>query len=308
MVYLLYHYPLAEVRRTIREGGPWQQWLDRRGRSEMRSAAARLPAVPDFADPPLELHQLTGREFAFQSTFCLWTLAHAAQRLVAPIFYDDGTLRPEQRKDLLSIFPLGRVIAHEETWSRLERHLPEKRFLVLRERFEKYPQIRKLINPHLGSSGWKLVLDSDLLFYRRPGFILDWLGDPQRPLHMIDVADAYGYSPRLLEKFAGGPIPHRVNVGLCGLLSESLDWEKLEWWCARLLQAEGSHYLLEQALTALLLTGQSCAIAPAHEYVTLPDKDEIFFPTAAMHHYVAGSKRWYFREAWRRSYSRRNCE
>jgi hypothetical protein len=99
-----------------------------------------------------------------------------------------------------------------------------------------------------------------------------------------------------------------VNVGLCGLLSESLDWEKLEWWCARLLQAEGSHYLLEQALTALLLTGQSCAIAPAHEYVTLPDKDEIFFPTAAMHHYVAGSKRWYFREAWRRSYSRRNCE
>jgi hypothetical protein len=40
-------------------------------------------------------------------------------------------------------------------------------------------------------------------------------------------------------------------------------------------------------------------VAPARDYVTCPGRAETQAPTAVMHHYVAASKRWYFRYGWR---------
>ena len=58
---------------------------------------------------------------------------------------------------------------------------------------------------------------------------------------------------------------------------------------------------IEQALVAMLVArAQSCAVAPAADYVTKPGRAEGVAPTAMMHHYVAESKRWYFRHGWRR--------
>jgi hypothetical protein len=267
------------LRRSLRSGGPWNQWLDHRGALAMRRAAWNLPPPEFGSEPPLELHLLTGRAFAAQSLFCLWSFARAAWRDLAPVFHDDGSLQPSLVWKLRAIFPRARVVTHE--------------------RFRFYPHLRKLISPHLGSTGWKLVLDSDLLFFRRPGFILNWLAHPAQPLHMTDVADAYGYSRPLLEHLAGAPVAARLNGGLCGLLSEELEWEKLEWWCARLIRAEGTSYFLEQALLALLTAGRPCAIAPSTDYITQPARDEALAPRAVMHHYVDQSKRWYLRAAWR---------
>jgi len=171
---------------------------------------------------------------------------------------------------------------------------------VLRERWDNYPNLRKLIDPHLGSRGWKLVIDSDLLFFRRPTFLLDWLAAPERPLHAVDCLESYGYSRPLLESLAGAPIPARVNVGLCGLRSDALDWSELEAWCATLIAREHTSYYLEQALVAMLVARtQPCAIAPAEDYVTLPRREEVLHPRAVMHHYVDTAKRWYFRHGWR---------
>jgi hypothetical protein len=65
------------------------------------------------------------------------------------------------------------------------------------------------------------------------------------------------------------------------------------------LERHGSHYLLEQGLTAMLLAGQACTVAPAQEYIALPSSGEVQIPTAVMHHYVADSKARYFRQGWR---------
>jgi hypothetical protein len=43
----------------------------------------------------------------------------------------------------------------------------------------------------------------------------------------------------------------------------------------------------------------ACAVAPAADYVTKPGRAESIAPRAVMHHYVAESKRWYFRHGWR---------
>ena len=145
------------------------------------------------------------------------------------------------------------------------------------------------------------MLDSDVLFFGRPEFLLRWLAAPLLPLYSIDITESYGYSRALLEQLAGGPLPVRLNSGVIGLRSEAIDWEKLEGWCAQLIQREGSHYLLEQTLTALLLAGTRCAVAPDSDYITAPSQAEAAIPRGVMHHYVHDSKRGYFRSAWRRA-------
>lgn len=301
ILYLLYHRPAGVIGQCLSNGGPYVQWHTRRGEQNMRAAAANLvsPLVP--ADAPVcELHLLTGQRYWHQTAFCLWTFASHSRRRIAPVIHDDGSLTGEQVGHLRRLFPLLRLQTHAESAARVEKLLPKADFPALHERWINYPHIRKLINPHLGSKGAKLVLDSDLLFFRKPDFILDWLRAPERPLHAEDIETAYGYPADTLSALAGAPLAPQVNVGLAGLFSEQIDWQKLEHWTASLIARHGTHYVLEQALFAMLVAGRSCAVAPGADYVTCPRPPEAQSPRAVMHHFVADSKRWYFQRDWSR--------
>jgi hypothetical protein len=297
----LWHQPLSRLRDSWRNGGPWVERENERQRLEMVAAAATLPPLPPRpGEPSVTVHLLTGRRFWYQTAFCLHSLARQSEVGITAAIYDDGTF-DDHLRDQLARFGAGLTFhPATELRERLETFLPESRFPVLRERWRNYPNIRKLIDPHLGSTGWKLVIDSDLLFFRRPDFLLAWLQAPDRVLHAVDCEESYGYSRALLERLAGAPIPPLVNVGLCGLKSDALDWSELEAWCAELIAREHTSYYLEQALVAMLAARvQPCAIAPAADYVTKPGLAEGRHPRAVMHHYVAESKRSYFRHGWR---------
>jgi len=296
----LWHQPVARLRDCWREGGPIQQRRTDAGRREMESAARSLPLPPAASGRPVELHLLTGRRFWYQTAFCLWSFARQSGRPLAPVIYDDGSLGEEFRVPLARLFPAARFVDQAETLARLDSHLPAARFPVLRERWRNYPNIRKLTDVHAGRSGWKLVLDSDLLFFHRPNLLLDWTDQPRHPLHAVDCATSYGYSRPLMHELAGAPVADLVNVGLTGLDGGGLDWERLESWCRTLIAREGTSYYLEQALIAMQLAGKPCAVAPAGDYVTLPEIPEVRDCRAVMHHYVAHSKRWYFQRNWRR--------
>jgi hypothetical protein len=299
----LWHRPLGRLRDSWRNGGPLVVRGTERQRLEMAAAALGLPPLPARPGAPrVTLHLLTGRRFWYQTAFCLHSFARHADAEVHAEIYDDGTFDAELRARLAAFGP--RLVFHSapEIRARLDDLLPESRFPALRERWRNYPNLRKLIDPHLGSTGWKLVIDSDLLFFRRPTLLLDWCAAPDRPLHAVDCTESYGYSRPLMEKLAGAPIPPLVNVGLCGLRGESLNWPELEAWTAELQAREKTSYFLEQALVAMLVArAQPCAIAPAADYITLPTRDEVLAPRAVMHHYVDTAKRWYFRHGWRRA-------
>lgn len=295
-----YYQPLARLRDSWRHGGPWAVRETERQRREMESAAGTLGPLPRYSGATaIRVHLMTGRKFWYQTAFCLHSLARNSGCDVYPELYDDGTLDRPLARQLETLGPGVHIHPQANLLERLESYLPSTKFPVLRERWANYPNIRKLIDVHLGSAGWKLVLDSDLLFFRRPDFLLGWLVAPDRPLHAVDSIESYGYSRPLLESLAGAPIPPLVNVGLCGLRSEMIDWAELEYWCATLIEREKTSYYLEQALVAMLAARQPCAVAPAAEYVTLPSSEEVLHPRAVMHHYVDTAKRGYFRHAWR---------
>ncbi len=299
LAYHLWHRPVGALRDLIAEGGPFERRRTTRGRLEMETAAHSLPVPPPAAGAALELHLLTGRRFWYQTAFCLWTFARHAGRPLAPIIYDDGTLTDEFRAPLARLFHGTRFVPQAEILARLDAHLPTAKFPTLRERWLNYPNIRKLTDVHAGRPGWKLVLDSDLLFFRRPALLVDWLDRPPQPLHAVDCETSYGYSRALMNELAGARVAELVNVGLTGLNGAELDWEKLEHWCRTLIERERTNYYLEQALIAMLVAGRSCTVAPREDYVTLPEPPETSEYRAVMHHYVANSKRWYFQSCWR---------
>jgi hypothetical protein len=321
-VYLAYHRPVGLVKTCIREGGPIEQWKTERGRRAMEQAAYGLtaPVTSDkwrvtsasdvrdqtsdirnpVSDPPLEVHVLTGRRFWYQTAFCLWSLAKASGREVVPNVYDDGSMRTEHAAYFEERFPNAKVVKQEEIVARLDDYLPASKFPRLRERWLHYPNIRKLTDPHAGQTGWKLVIDSDLLFFHPPEMLCRWADAPDRPLHAVDSETAYGYPLEVMGALAGHRVVERLNVGLCGLKSDAIDWERVEHWCDRLISKHGTHYYLEQALVAMLTAGTDCAVLPPEDYVTLPREPEASRCEAVMHHYVSSSKPWYFRANWRK--------
>ena len=301
LVYLIYYKPLATLRRSIREGGPISQLVTESARREMEQAARALEPVKASQQPSssFEVHMLTGSRFWYQSAFCVRSLAaHSVPGIINPVFYDDGTLG-SYKQQLQRIFPSGRFVSYAESEATLDRVLPETRFPRLHERWHNYPNIRKLIDPHLDSAGWKLVLDSDMLFFRRPDFLLQRLRASDEPLYMLDTEESYGYERDALTNLVGVSPPKRLNVGLCGLRSEKIDWDRLEQWIAALDAFGRTTYYLEQAVVAMLVAGLECAVAPAADYVTWPVAEECVRPRAIMHHYVAEAKQFYFRESWR---------
>jgi hypothetical protein len=299
LAYHLYHRPAGMLRDSVRAGGPAEQWKTSRGRRAMEQAAeGRLAPLPSPPDDAPEVCLLTGATLWYQTAFFLHSLARFQP--VRPVIYDDGTLDAGTAARLRRVIPFARLVPAAETDARLERWLPARRYPALRRRRDELVLFRKLLDPHLGATGWRLFCDSDMLVFHRPDFLLAWLRAPAAALHMADVTRAYGYELTLLEELAGRTVPDRVNTGVLGLRSEQIDWDQMEFWCRTLIERAGTHYYQEQALAALLLSGQPHTVLPAADYVVLPRPPEIAACQAALHHYVADSKSWYFRENWRK--------
>jgi len=293
--------PVNTVKQSIREGGPLEQWRTRRGKEEMIEAAEQLPKTkpPPSPSEPMKVHFLTGADHWYQSLFCFLSLQRFCEERVTPVLYSDGSLSEVYREKFRRVVPWVEIQTLGDIEARLNKALPESEYPLLREWRHIQPLTRKITDLHAGAEGWKLLLDSDMLFFRKPQFLLDYLRQPERPCFMVDIDTAYGYSPQLRYRLADGPIPEAANIGIFGLKSESIDFDRIQRWLRVLLEEENTHYNITQGLSSLIFSGRDCAVAASDEYVVFPSLEEGKSPTVTLHHYVAESKRAYFQYGWR---------
>lgn len=294
--------PLNAAQASIREGGPIEQWKTSKGKEAMRAAAGDLPPLdspPKHPDGPLKVHFLTGKDFWYQTLFCFVSLQQHCDTRITPVVYGDGTLNGQAREHIRRVVSWTEFVGRDAIEERLDTHLPASQYPTLRRRRVEYVHLRKLTDFHAGNSGWTLVLDSDMLFFDTPARLIDWLKEPDAPLHMRDSSESYGHSRALMEELAGHRIPERINVGIVGLRSDAIDWDTLENWCREMIEREGAGYLQEQALTAMLMAGRDREVLPRPEYRAFPSLEEGRSPTATLHHYVSHSERAYFQYGWK---------
>ncbi len=299
LIYQLYYKPFGQVRKILKTGIRQTAQI-KRGKRQMTAAAAKLKEVVYANAPVYNVYFLTGKKYWFQTAFCLHSFQRFAGVNIHATIIDDGTFDEELIALVKTTFPTTTTIVLTAEIDRLlEQQLPEKKFPVLRQRRITYPHLRKLTDVHiLPGGGPKLVLDSDMLFFHQPVELLQWLANPKGMLFMRDVSESYGYSTPLMKELSGATtIPERVNVGVAGIPSALINWPKVEWWTAQMLAKEGSSYLQEQALTAMIAANWDYRFLPGQEYKVLPKiKGEVI--SEKLHHYVADSKYDYFVKGW----------
>lgn len=296
--YRVYHVP-KQWMAQCRQKGLLNLVSERRAQQQMKRAVLQLPPALPRPGQQYDVSFLSGHQFWYQTCFCFYSLLQQTSLNLRPVIYDDGSLTAHNIRSIQRLFPQTKFVLINDIEATLDRTLPTQRFPYLRSRRLTYPNLRKLTDIHTHAHGWTLTLDSDMLFFRPPIALLEWLRSPQNPCYMVDVETAYGYSPALMTELTGAQIPEQINVGICGLNSESIDWDELEWWCKTLIEQEGTHYYQEQAMTAMLMARQPCTVMPAAEYKIMPSLPEVVQPQAILHHYVAESKAGYFRHGWR---------
>lgn len=299
LLYHTYFRPLGVTRDLILDGGPIERRRTLQGMAEMQRAADRLP---ELARPPeaypVTAAFLTGKDFWYQTLFCFASLQRFADRRIEVRLFDDGTLDAGLVGRLRRVIPWAQIMAPDAVDALLDRHLSRASFPALRSRRDVYPHLRKLTDMHWGR-GASLVLDSDMLFFRRPSALLQWMAEPTGVIYLQDVQRAYGYSEGLMADLSLGALPEKANVGLYGVLDSAIDFDYLEACCAQMIAREGGHYLQEQALTALALSKAARQELSETDYRVLPSIPEGRAPSAVLHHYVAHSKRSYFQHGWR---------
>jgi len=271
-----------------------------KGGEEMELAAYHLPQPSPTKGPPVKIHILTGERYWFQAAFCLWSFAATSGRAVAPVIFDDGSLKLEHIEALKRTFPNLTFFGATESLERLDAYLPESHFPTLRAQHRVNPIYKKLLDIHVGEAEWHFQMDSDILFFRSPEFILKWYDSPQAHLYLRDIKNAYSASMDYLSELAGRPMLPQVNVGILGIRSVDIDWEQIEFWAKKLTAHGGSAHHVEQTLYALHLSDRECIYPDPKDYVLLPEPPEAVECKAVMHHYVAYAKLWHFQRNWRR--------
>lgn len=268
LAYRWLHRPRREIDLASRYGWrlAWDAW---RGERAMRQSAFRLQASrPDArgGGSDLTVCLLTGPDFVHQTLFCAHSFQRHANRSVSFEFLSDGRLRPQDRDALTASFPSATVRDASELDAAVRSALPPAQFPCLHEVRRHFVLLRKLTDAMAGRSGYRLFLDSDMLFWTEPRELLE-RAERAQPLYLADLSDD-GYTAGRAEITGalGVPVAPGVNSGVIGIDAASLDWQLMERACRYLIKSPGDQRLLEQTLWAVALGGIQAHRLNARDY------------------------------------------
>lgn len=296
LVYKYFHKPILAPLKD--RGGLIGYIKVAQGKKQMQFASTKL-RVPDLRqfNSNITVVGVAGKANWYQMIFCLYSFYNVLGFNLKTVIIDDGSIDDELTSRINKQVPFVTIIKHDEARLKAEEFFSTDKYPVMHSLVNKYVVFKKLFHARALISGTVLVLDADMLFYKSPCELIEWMEAPDKPVYMYDKFSIYGNDPKaILEKLA---IKHHVNTGIIGFNNNLFDFEKLEELAAQYLQATGFNYLMEQGLYAMYLNDMDTLCLSPNDYEILPLKNEAKNPKAVMHHYPTESRNFYFRYAWR---------
>jgi hypothetical protein len=295
IINLIYRNPKSELKKFRRFGGYLNYRAMQRENAAMKKASYHLPPVQSYANG-FRIYFLTGKNYLYQTLFCICSLVRYTNEEFQFLLIDDGSFDNVLIKQINGQLPGAIIITRDAIAKNIETGLPAARYPALHRKRAVYPHIKKLTDIHtIPGESWKLVLDSDMLFWGEPVEMLEWLKAPNKPLHLIDCAESYGYSALLMKELAGREIKPLINVGALGLNSKTIAWNEVDTWIRDLEAGQGASYYLEQALSAMIIGDTESIALRSDRYIVNP----LGSSGGVLHHYVDLSKEQYFKFAWK---------
>lgn len=296
----LYRLPMSTWRTKKRFGGYFSYNKMIREQKKMIDKSKKLP--PIISNPNgFPIYFLTGKKYLYQTMFCAYSLNKSSAEKFQYVLVDDGSFDKALINQAKTQMPNVKIVLKEDIEKNLSQKLSLDKYPFLNYKRQVYPHIKKLTDIHtIDDSSFKLVLDSDMLFWNEPTEMIDWLKQPNGSLYMLDCEESYGYETALMQSLCGFEIPKLMNVGAFGIDSRIIDWEHVEKWSEALEDSAGASYFLEQALSAMLVAQGKKNILKNDHYIVNPENKNIDFTDVKLHHYVDLSKKYYFETAWKK--------
>ncbi|QNR85304.1 glycosyl transferase [Pedobacter riviphilus] len=271
-----------------------------RNKRQMVKASYSLPPIVSQVNG-FEIYFLTGQEYIYQTLFCAYSLLSVTDIRFQFILVDDGSFHEALVNRIYQQMPGVKLVLKNEIIQNLLRDLPEEKYPYLHHKRKVYPHIKKLTDIHtLPENNYKLVIDSDMLFWNHPSEMISWLKNPAGCIYMLDKVESYGFNRDLMASLCGHQIPEQLNVGVFGIQSNTINWDDLEYWSKTLEETEQESYFLEQALSAMLIANQNPIVLNKNEYIVNPTGLLPCSGKVKLHHYVDLSKSYYFNTAWKK--------
>jgi hypothetical protein len=274
----------------------------RTGENQMKKAVRQLPPIEFSKDKVLEVCYLTGEKYWHQTIFCAYTLARSLNGRVGIKLYSDGTLTDDHIRMIRKVLPGVESIPEMQVISYLDAILPEKKYPTLRYLRNWHPFFRRLTDIHTSPS-WTMHLDSDMIFFDKPGQVLAayekkssiYMKERLANSYFVDTVD------HLRDKHHINCI-RNVNGGMIAYDNDKIDYIDLE---------EKANYLLlkypgagpaqiEQTLMSYVLYTQTAVPLDEHKYAVFYDKLPALNDLQIVRHYIFKAKFPYLTNEWKK--------
>lgn len=216
-----------------------------------RQAVSRRESLA-YHGEPVSLHMVLSRSHLIMAQLTLRSLEFHSRCSWAPVLHDDGTLEDGDVEEIRRNFPDARVVRRSEADEALAQGLAG--FPVCRENRTKHPWFLKVFDTrHYAPHERYVVIDSDLVFFRRPDFVLEWMRErPETFWFMEDTKEKYSSDRAGIEAAMGFPIWERVNSGLDLMVRPAVDLDLAERFLKRCAPLAREYHFLEQTFFAVV--------------------------------------------------------
>jgi hypothetical protein len=249
---------------------------------------------PYGGEPSQEIpvHVLTGRDDWLLACWMLASWFHTTERNWRVVIHDDGHLPPEARPAFAKIAPgVGSVSAAEADRAVLETLAGHP---ACREYRLAHPLARKIFDiPALTRGERFIILDSDVLFFRKPEAILRWCeGNTKECWFNEDVKESLPIAREEAREKLGIDVWPRVNSGLCLMERTAIDLDLCERALLETSLLKGHIWLVEQSLFAICASARGLGgLLPPEYEVSLGWKAR---PEAVARHYVGAVRQRFY--------------
>lgn len=253
------------------------------GRRAVRAEFSRPPITA-----PVSLHMVLGRDTLLMGMLAMRSLEFHTGQSWQPFIHEDGSLQDADVAEFQSLFPDARIIRRAEADAVMKEALAG--YPASRENRMKHNWFLKFFDTrHYAPHDRYIVIDSDIVFFKRPDFVLRWIAEKRDDFWFMEDTNEKYASPREdLEAALGFPLWHKVNSGLDLMYRPGVSLELAERFLATCAESARYFQFLEQSLFAV--TGSAWKRGGV-----LPPEYEISWGNfksrdAVMRHYVATFK------------------
>ena len=159
-----------------------------------------------------EIHVLTSRHDLLDSLWCLKTFLHYSGTRPRVVIHGDSTLGETEARLIRGQLTNAEVVRKTEADETLKQYLAEFRSCYEYRHRQRNVFALKLFEPQCYARDNVLLLDSDVLFFRRPKKMLDLIQNGTG-FFLSDYKNSYSFGQYLMEE-RFGTVLEKVNAGV----------------------------------------------------------------------------------------------